>query len=221
MTFGGEGAVGISRLPLKRAFVFTVLELLAAGSNALRVKKTVTPDMAEDKISQRLDQEMEVLHRGSESDIVTWALRPAARIAPGKPDEITEVDFRFHWNQLPRDQRLFLAVEAKRLRGTGTSLAGPYVEEGVLRFVTGRYAPGHDYAVMMGYVTVRPVAGAISKVKDAMERRKAEAKQLSGMTPEAALSGKALTCTSSHLQKASANSLIIVHLFLDLGPPLG
>ena len=211
----GMGAIGTPRLPISRAFVSTVLQLLAAGARQMKTKGSVTTDMWEDQISKRLDQEMEGLHRGSESDIVTWAMRPST-VNPNNPDGTTEVDFRFHWNQFPRDQRRYLAAEAKKLRGKGPSMAGEYVEQGVLRFVNGRYARGHDHAIMIGYVVAGPLNNAVTSVKDAMDRRKSETGQCSELAVDGTLCSHPDTHTSSHLQQGAASPFTMVHLFFDL-----
>ena len=89
-----QKAIGTPRLPIGSAFVRSVLDLLATGTANLHAKHSVTPWMREDRISQRLNEEMEALHRGSNSDIVNWSMRPA-RSAPGRPDDTFEVDFSF------------------------------------------------------------------------------------------------------------------------------
>ena len=162
-------AIGTPRLPIGSAFVRSVLALLATGAASLRAKRSVTVDMREDRISQRLDEEMEALHRGGDSDIVNWSMR-SARSAPGKPDDTFEVDFSFHANRYPRDQRWYLGVEAKKLGSAASHSAALYVREGVLRFVTGQYSLGHDHAVMLGYVVTLPMDGAVTRVKNAMDR---------------------------------------------------
>ena len=90
----GSQAICAPRLPIGSAFVGSVMYLLATGAANLHAKHSVTLRMREDRISQRLNEEMEALHRGSESDIVNWSMRPA-RSAPGRPDDTFEVDFFF------------------------------------------------------------------------------------------------------------------------------
>ena len=211
----GPKAIGTPRLPIGSAFVRSVLDLLANGAANLNAKQSVVPSMREDHISQRLNEEMEALHRGSDSDIVNWSMRPT-RSAPGRPDGTFEVDFAFHANRYPRDQRWYLGVEAKKLSSTASQLATQYVREGVLRFVTGRYSLGHDHAVMLGYVVTGPMDGAVTRVKTAMERNAVRTRQLAQFSADRAVYGHPYIYSSSHLQGDAHESFKLVHLLVDL-----
>ena len=210
-----EGVIGAPQLPIARAFVKSVLDLLIAAAARLQAKHAVMARMREDSISQRLNEEMETIHRGSDSDIVNWSMRPA-RTAPGKPDDAFEVDFSFHANILPRDQRWYLAVEAKKLRGQGPSLASAYVKDGVLRFVTGKYSLGHEHAVMLGYVVVAPIDRAVRRVKAAMDQRADVTCQEAAFTPDSEICAHPHTYTSGHHQHSASAPFTLVHLFVDL-----
>ena len=211
----GSKAIGAPRLPIGSAFVGSVLDLLATGAANLHAKHSFTLRMREDRISQRLNEEMGELHRGSESDIVNWSMRPA-RSAPGRPDDTFEVDFSFHANRFPRDQRWYLGVEAKRLSSAASRLANLYVREGVLRFVKGQYSLGHDHAVMLGYVVATPMDGAITRVKTAMDRNAVRTRQLAQFSPDRDVYDHPHTYSSRHLQDGAQQPFKLVHLLVDL-----
>ena len=210
-----QKAIGAPRLPIGSAFVKSVLDLLAAGAANLHAKHSVTPRMREDRISQRLNEEMEALHRGSNSDIVNWSMRPA-RSAPGRPDDTFEVDFSFHANRYPRDQRWYLGVEAKKLGGAASRLANLYVREGVLRFVTGKYSLGHDHAVMLGYAVTGPVDGVVTKVKTAMGRNAIKTRQLAQFSLDRYVYDYPYIYSSRHIQDGVREPFKLVHLLVDL-----
>ena len=210
-----QGFIGTPRLPIALAFVKSVLELLVAGTTSLQARQVVTPDMKEDGISQRLDEEMQALHRGSYSDIVSWSMRPV-RTAPGSPDDTFVVDFSFYANILPRNPDWYLAVEAKRLRGRGRSLAATYVKHGVVRFVTGKYSLGHDHAIMLGYVVVPPTDSAITRVKDSMELRASKTRQKTTFTADSTICTHPYTYTTEHCQVGAMEAFRLVHVFVEL-----
>lgn len=210
--------IGTPRLPIEVGFVRAVLDLLVSAAKRLRCTQTVNANMHEDKISLGLDREMEKLHRGSQSDIVTWSMR-SVRSFPGKSGGTFEVDFAFHANILPRDQRVYLSVEAKRLRGKCRSLAGAYVRKGVLRFVSGKYSLGHDHAVMLGYIVVAPIDRAVARVKRAMDERAADSCQLAPFTAADDLCAHPFTYSSEHEQRVTLQAFRLVHLFVDLSKP--
>jgi hypothetical protein len=86
--------------------------------------------------------------------------------------ELGRNDLRFY----PPDhhgQTIFFTVECKRLRvptKTGIShLADKYVEEGVQRFVDGRYSTALPYGGMIGYVMDNRVSDAFDSVEAAIK----------------------------------------------------
>ena len=83
---------------------------------------------------------------------------------------------------LPRNNRRYLGVEAKIVRGTGTTQAGEYVSDGVCRFVQGKYSLGHYHAVMLGYVVVGPLNKAVRSVKTQMDARSVQTAQRSAFS---------------------------------------
>ena len=208
-------AIGAPWLPIGSAFVGSVLDLLATGAANLHAKRSVTLRMREDRISQRLNEEMEALHRGSESDIVNWSMRPA-RSAPGRPDDTFEVDFSFHANRFPRDQRWYLGVEAKKLNSATSRLANLYVREGVMRFVEGQYSLGHDHAVMLGYVVATPMDGAVRRVKTAMDRNAVRTRQSAQFSSDRDVYDHPHNYSSGHLQDGARQPFKLVHLLVDL-----
>ena len=211
----GRNAIGTPWLPIGSAFVRLVLDLLATGAANLQSKHAVTPKMREDHISQRLNEEMEALHRGSDSDIVNWSMRPA-RSAPGRPDDTFEVDFSFHADRYPRDQRWYLGVEAKKLGSSASRLASLYVSQGVLRFVTGKYSLGHDHAVMLGFVVTGPINGAATRVETAMDRNAVKTQQCAEFSPDRDVYNHPYVYSSSHLQLDAQGPFKLVHLLVDL-----
>lgn len=207
--------VGYPSLPIKSGIVRKVLDLLIRGGARLQSYNIITPDMEEDNITNRLDQEMKAIHRGTTSDIVNWALRADISASNKGTLRYGKADITFYWSQIPREPDLYLAVEAKRLRGKHSSLAGKYVDEGVLRFVNGKYGWRHDHGIMLGYVVVAPLASAVSKVQTAMHLRRSKTRESSSFVPNCSLCSHPYTHHSGHLQQNAANSITLVHLFLN------
>lgn len=88
--------------------------------------------------------------------------------------ELGRNDLRFY-PQNHCGQTIFFTVECKRLRvktKTGIShLADKYVEEGLQRFVDGRYSSGLPYGGMVGYVMDNRLSEAFSAVQGAIKSR--------------------------------------------------
>ena len=67
-----------------------------------------------------------------------------------------------------------LFIECKRLNVNGASLAAEYVSKGMMRFVTGQYAPDLPVAAMIGYVMDGQVPKASDSVIQQIRSRLAE-----------------------------------------------
>jgi hypothetical protein len=61
-------------------------------------------------------------------------------------------------------EEICLFIECKRLNVNDASLAADYVSKGMMRFVTGKYAPDLPLAAMIGYV----MDGEVSKASDSV-----------------------------------------------------
>ena len=210
------GSLGRPSLPLRELYLPAVLEILLVGASALQASQSVDPSMFENRISALLDQHMRAARlAGNSSDILSWFMRALIpNEAERSPDQV-EPDFIFTWGPYPSRKDPSLLVEAKRLRGAGDSLAGDYVDKGVMRFVEGSYGKGHEYGIMMGYVQVAPVSGALSSVNTAMDSRKDQTQQLSQFTPDNSICAYANTHHSSHFQQVTSQPIILVHVFVD------
>ena len=188
MDSDSNGSLGQPTLPLRELYVPAVLELLLIGAGDLQAKGLVHSSMSEDMISALLNQHMRAARMANNaSDILSWFMRTSIPADPQGTSDFVEPDFLFTWGPYPSREDPSLFVEAKRLRGVGSSLAGDYVDEGVMRFVEASYGRGHEYGIMMGYVVVAPKSSAISRVSVAMIGRSGKVQQLSGFIPNDSL----------------------------------
>lgn len=208
--------LGVPYFPIPQLYVSSALAILLAGWTKLRVRKLVTPNLAEDNITAYLSNEMRNAQREGVSDIINWDPQVGTQSNPENPLEMLKIDIKFRWDDYPNDNDRYLAAEAKKLRGKGRSLAGEYVEEGVMRFVTARYGRGHDYGIMMGYVVVPSLSNAISRVKQAMEKRKSNTQECSSLSLNNTLCSHPFTYCTKHVQDGAKIPITLVHLFLDL-----
>lgn len=85
---------------------------------------------------------------------------------------------------LDRDRERYLAYECKRLNvvhnGKKSSLATPYVMEGLKRFVTEQYAENLPVGCMLGYVLDGNVQVAQSKIHEAIKIKKSDIRLTAG-----------------------------------------
>ena len=216
MCSASDSSLGQPSLPLRESYVPAVLEVLVGGARSLQAKGLVQSSMSENRVSALLDQHMRANRMANGgSDIVSWFMRSVIPTDSGGSLHLVEPDFLFTWGTYPSREDPSLTVEAKRLQGTGQSLAGDYVDEGVIRFVQGSYGRGHDYGIMMGYVLVAPKANAISSVGVAMDSRKYQTQQCSQFALKNSLCLYPDVHHSVHLQQETVELITLVHIFLD------
>ena len=113
---------------------------------------------------------------------------------------------------------IYFAIEAKRLRVRSTNGkmdAGndDYVNDGMMRFVSGQYAPFMKTGAMLGYVYDRDIDKARSGVAGYIKGREKELKLTSPkqLTRASILPDKAIYETRHRLKK---RSFLIYHIFL-------
>src|SRR5258708_38610061 len=135
---------------------------------------------------------------------------------PEDPLDRCEIDIKFDWFEYPQNPERYLAVEAKKLYGIGASLAGDYVEEGVMDFVNGKYSGGHNYGIMLGYIVLGPRGVAITAVKTAMNKRSIMTNEQQFFSLNSSFCSHPDTHHSAHLPVSNAPIITLIHLFLDL-----
>ena len=130
-------------------------------------------------------------------------------------DLLGRIDMRiFHG----RREDVYFAFECKRLNvqsnGARSSLAGEYADEGMARFVSGKYAGGLDSGGMLGYVMDGDLRSAMAAVRKAVEARRRELCMDSGGTlaVSSVFPKKARVKETRHRQ--AGKPFLIHHVFL-------
>jgi hypothetical protein len=118
-------------------------------------------------------------------------------------------------------ENVYFALECKRLNvvaadGRRSSLAGEYVEQGMDRFVTGKYAGGLDKGGMLGYVMDGQIDDAIAAVTKAIEARRTQLKmdKAATLSPSSLRPGKNQVKETHHHQKDKP--FTIHHVFVPV-----
>lgn len=136
---------------------------------------------------------------------------------PHTAEERGRIDIRFIHGY---DESVYFAFECKRLNVTGqsgrASLAREYVVEGMLRFVTGRYAAGLTQGGMIGFVMDGNVKDALAKVDAAVSSRLGLLLMASGT----GFANSSLFPTAPTVRETKhphrSPALILHHLFLEV-----
>lgn len=115
---------------------------------------------------------------------------------------------------------VYFAIECKRLnvfsKGKRRSLAGEYVDEGMTRFVTGKYAKDLDKGAMVGYVMDGKLGDAIKSVQVSIEGRRSELRMTRGATLMPSTIRPKLQQVKQTEHKQGKTALLIHHIFLSV-----
>jgi hypothetical protein len=204
--------IGRPSFELSEDQLATVVDLLCAGTAEAR--KSVTPGMLEVPITTRIRKAMlrvkkalglTNLEIGGEFELLD----------PTTTDSEVEgrIDITLKFLHQFGDEEAYLAVECKRVAAGDASLNRRYVTEGVDRFVTGQYAQGHHWGMMLGYVLELP----ISPVVDEINRRLANTYGAAAALETISAHADALSMHRGALAQGAVGHLIrLLHIFVDM-----
>ena len=152
--------------------------------------------------------------------IILISIHPQQELLPFDPDKDTPEGYIDILVSCEFGSEVYFAIEAKRLRVRSTSGkmdAGndDYVNDGMMRFVSGQYAPFMKTGAMLGYV----YDGDINKARSGVARYiKSREKELKLTSPKqlkrtSMLPDKAIYETRHDLKR---RSFLIYHIFLSV-----
>jgi hypothetical protein len=113
------------------------------------------------------------------------------------------------------DEEAYLSVECKRVGNGESALNQRYVTRGVDRFVTGQYATGHHWGMMLGYVLRLPSAALVQGINARIRATYGESAKLDDLDAHA----DALSVHSGVLTQGTGGHVIrLMHIFVDTTP---
>lgn len=112
------------------------------------------------------------------------------------------------------DQEEFFSIECKRVSATNTTLATEYVREGVVRFTSGKYARGHDWAGMLAFVIDRNVPGSAALINERLQSLASETHLIGSIHSETTFGPFDNLYSSNHKPPDMKQPLNVLHLYL-------
>jgi hypothetical protein len=115
------------------------------------------------------------------------------------------------------DEDVYLACECKRLNvpygKRVRALSGEYVDEGLMRFVTGQYSRGLPLAMMLGYVMDAQTVAAKNSVAQTLKKRSSAIGLQSADYPNV-VSGRPVRFFTTHTCASSGSAIEVTHTLL-------
>jgi hypothetical protein len=113
-----------------------------------------------------------------------------------------------------KNRRSGFGMECKRVNSTRSLLAQKYVDDGIMRFVTGKYSPGHDWAAMLGFVIDGSCNGCINMIRNHLTQKCQETCMEEGWALDTRFGAIPNLYGTSHRQQGRSFLFRLLHLFL-------
>lgn len=149
---------------LRSAAIATVDKVIEEAWSLLMSEGTCAPGLTEEEIAGHLygkfEQAKENLNLLDSGPFIDN--ESAERRIHGQPLPSGFIDFKFIFGGR---RSSYFAVECKRLDSVDNNLTREYVDEGIDRFIDGKYCPEHDCAGMVGFIIDRQLASCLKRLK--------------------------------------------------------
>lgn len=142
-------AIGRLTVNISEALLRTVFDLIVSAWPQVVTSGVVTPASKEDEITDKLYDEMYAEKHRRELDNIDFEREPQSHLAH-EPLPLGYIDVKVSYNSWRKTD--YFAIECKKVSATHQTPAKKYVDDGVVRFVSEKYSPGHPWGGMIGYV---------------------------------------------------------------------
>ena len=191
--------------------VDTVIDLLCRG--AKEAKAHVTPGMLEVPTTIVVRKAMRRVKRNlGLTNIEVRGEQEIDDMATADPTILGRIDITLKFLHQFGNEDAFVAIECKRVRAGDTALSSNYVSEGVERFATGKYAAGHAWGFMLGYVLALPVDDIVAAVDNRVRKKFGATAALSSCDGHP----HALRILESGLAQGNDHTIRLKHVFVDM-----
>jgi hypothetical protein len=210
-----SNTVGIPTPILRQDIIVTILLLIREGWTQVCHAGEITVKSDEDTIAGALHNEMwaakKRLRITGPPQIVN---EPASRKSSKslKPDGFIDFKMFYGWGT----QEDYFGIECKRISSTGKdrNLATEYIKNGIMRFITGIYSPGHDFAAMVGFIIDGKLTDCIDLVRERLTKYCQEACVEEDWGIEHDFGLQKDLYRTVHRQQGQSALLRLLHLFL-------
>ncbi|QDU42849.1 hypothetical protein Mal52_13180 [Symmachiella dynata] len=130
------------------------------------------------------------------------------------PLGLIDIKVIYTWND-----ETYLTMECKRIASTENSLALKFVRDGVNRFASGKYGPGHAFGIMTGYVICGNPDCCAERVRTTLDKEpKSETgyDRHHGWQPDDDIVNGTRHYRTRHHQEIAKNTIELIHVFVPL-----
>lgn len=206
--------IGRPSLDLSEDQLATVVDLLCRGVAAAR--PLLQPGTLEVPITIHVKKAMRRLKKELRlSNLEIMGEFEVLDLSTDDPEVLGRIDIILRFLHQFGDEDAYLGVECKRVGHGESTLNQRYVTQGVNRFVTGQYATGHHWGMMLGYVLRLPSAALVAGIDARIRATYGESAKLEDLDAHA----DALSMHSCELAQGTGGHIIrLTHIFVDTTP---
>ena len=205
-------------IDLKPEYVEVILETLSNGWKLALASSTysLTPDICEVKINECLREGMRrVVNKKQPSPKrlrmrVERGMESVSTPSVMTPDGLTDIPLTLLGDPLlEAEHDPHVIIECKRIEESDSRLCRDYVNEGMDRFIKGKYGENHAIGFMVGYVLSGLPSGSVSKINSYLKNQSRSKDSLKSSS-----SNTNSTWYSRHSRPKPPKSLCLYHAFL-------
>lgn len=206
--------VGRPSFDLSEDQLATVVDLLCRGVSAAR--PLLEPGMLEVPITIHVKKAMRRLKKDlGLSNLEITGEFELLDLNNDDPEVLGRIDIILRFLHQFGDEDAYLGVECKRVGHGESALNQRYVTKGVDRFVTGQYATGHRWGMMLGYMLRLPSEAVVKGIDTRMRATYGETARLGDIEPHV----EAISMHSGELLQGAGHHVIqLMHIFVDATP---
>lgn len=206
--------VGQPSFDLSEDQLSTVVDLLCRGVAAAR--PLLQPGMLEVLITIHVKKAVRRLKKelGLSNLEITGEFE-LLDLSNDDPEVLGRIDIILRFLHQFGDEEAYLGVECKRVGKGEPTLNQRYVTQGVNRFVTGQYATGHHWGMMLGYVLRLPSAALVKGIDARIRATYGDTAKLDDLDAHA----DSLSVHSGEITQGTGGHIIrLMHIFVDTTP---
>ncbi|MFZ2156845.1 MAG: hypothetical protein WAV72_12080 [Bradyrhizobium sp.] len=214
MRLSSDTPVGQPSFELSDDQLATVVDLLCRGAAEARL--LVTAGMLEIPITIHVRKAMRRLKKQlGLTNLEISGEFELLDLSNDDPEVLGRIDIILRFLHQFGNEEAYLGVECKRVANGASTLNQRYVTQGVNRFVTGQYAAGHHWGMMLGYVLKLPSAALVAGIDSRIRATYGEGTKLYSIDAHA----DSLSMHIGALGQGSQGHIIrLTHIFVDMTP---
>jgi len=208
-----DAPIGLPAFALSDDQIATVVDLISQGCSAAR--SNLHAGMLEVPITIVVRKAMRRVKRTL--GLTNLQIRGEVELedmSTNDPTLLGRIDITLQFLHQFGDEDAYVAVECKRVHASEPGLNTRYVTEGVDRFVTSRYAAGHEWGFMLGYVLALPASDVVKAVDSRVRKAYGESAGLVPETPHAL----SLAVLEGALLQGGSHTIRLKHILVDMLP---